>query len=157
MKKNTGNMSFIESDRYRMALRGRKINARFFDQVNAMIDWRRIELIINRVDTRGKRLDGNLAYPGLVLFKMSLLGIWYGLSDRALEEQVNDSISFTRFCGLTLEGPVPDQSIISRFRSMLTAKEVWHILLEEINAQLQSKGLLVRTGTIVDASITESR
>ena len=151
MKKNTGNTGFAE-----IAIRNRKINARFFDQVNAMIDWRALEAVVNKHDTRGKRLDGNPAYPGLVLFKMCLLGIWYGLSDRELEDQVNDSISFTRFCGLSLEDPVPDHSIVSRFRTMLTMQEVWHALLDEVNRQLQVKGLLVRTGTIVDASITET-
>ncbi len=74
-------MSFAE-----LALSKRKINTRFFDAVNAMIDWGRIERVIDQFDTRGKRLDGNPCYAGLVLFKMSLLGIWYGLSDRELEE-----------------------------------------------------------------------
>jgi transposase, IS5 family len=69
---------------------------------------------------------------------------------------MNDSISFTRFCGLSLEDPVPDHSIVSRFRTMLTAQEVWHALLDEVNRQLQERGLLVRTGTIVDASIIET-
>ena len=151
MKKNTGNMSFAE-----LALSKRKINTRFFDAVNAMIDWGRIERVIDQFDTRGKRLDGNPCYAGLVLFKMSLLGIWYGLSDRELEDHVNDSISFTRFCGLSLEDSIPDHSIVSRFRTMLSTQEVWHTLLDEVNRQLQEKGLLVRTGTIVDASITES-
>ena len=151
MKKNTGNMSFAE-----LAVNKRKINTRFFDAVNAMIDWGSLERVIDQHDTRGKRLDGNPCYAGLVLFKMSLLGIWYGLSDRELEDQVNDSISFTRFCGLSLEDPIPDHSIVSRFRTMLSTQEVWHALLDEVNRQLQEKGLLVRTGTIVDASITES-
>ncbi len=48
MKKNTGNMSFAE-----LALSKRKINTRFFGTVNAMIDWGRIERVIDQFDTRG--------------------------------------------------------------------------------------------------------
>ncbi len=57
-------MSFAE-----LALSKRKINTRFFDAVNAMIDWGRIERVIDQFDPRGKRLDGNPCYAGLVLSK----------------------------------------------------------------------------------------
>jgi transposase, IS5 family len=70
MKKNTGNMGFAE-----LAVNKRKINARFFDSVDAMVDWNRIKRLIDKHETRGKRLDGNPAYAGIILFKMSLLGI----------------------------------------------------------------------------------
>ena len=78
------------------------------------------------------------------------------MSDRALEERVNDSISFNRFCGLSLADPVPDHSIISRFRTMMTAEGGWDALLAEVNRQLEDHHLLVKTGVLVDASITES-
>lgn len=139
-----------------MAISHRKVSNRFFEQINTLIDWTSIERVIARHDTRGLAIAGNLAYPGLVLFKMSLLGIWYNLSDRALEERVNDSISFSRFCGLTLEDTVPDHSIVSRFRTMLTNQGAWDSLLIEINRQLSQKGILVKSGALVDASITET-
>ncbi|MBK9449874.1 MAG: transposase [Bacteroidetes bacterium] len=151
MKKNTGNMSFAE-----LALSKRKINTRFFDAVNAMIDWGSIEKVIDQFDTRGKRLDGNPCYAGLVLFKMSLLGIWYGLSDRELEDHVNDSISFTRFCGLSLEDSIPDHSIVSRFRNHAVHPGSMAYAFGRSEPSIARKRLLVRTGTIVDASIRES-
>lgn len=60
---------------------------------------------------------------GLLLFKMCLLGIWHGLIDKKLEDRVNDSIPFNRFCGLSLEDHVPDHGIVSQFRTMLTMQE----------------------------------
>ena len=151
MRKNTGRRSFAE-----VAISHRKTVNVFLEQVNELIDWERVADIIDNYDRRGKGIAGNRAYPGLVLFRMCLLGIWYQLSDRALEDRVNDSISFNRFCGLSLADPVPDHSIVSRFRTMMTEGGGWDGLLREINRQLEGQGLLVRTGTLVDASITES-
>jgi len=51
---------------------------------------------------------------------MSLLQSWYGLSDYEVEDRINDSISFSKFCGLTLEQTAPDHSTLSRFRTMMT-------------------------------------
>ena len=48
---------------------------------------------------------------------MTLLQTWYGLSDYEVEEKINDSLSFMKFVGLTLEDDVPDNSVLSRFRT----------------------------------------
>ena len=151
MKKKQGHQSFAD-----LAVSRRKLNTRFFDQVDAVLDWKSIERKLNRYYRKGKRLDGNLAYSGLLLFKMSLLGIWYGLSDRQVEDRVNDSLASMRFCGLSLDESVPDHSILSRFRTEVTQNGGWDVLLMEINLQLNRHGLLVRSGILVDASITES-
>jgi transposase, IS5 family len=50
---------------------------------------------------------------------MTLLQTWYNLSDYGIEEQVNDTLSFIRFCGLQLEDDVPDHSVVCRFRKAL--------------------------------------
>lgn len=81
---------------------------------------------------------------------------WYGLSDYEVEEQVNDRISFSRFVGISMDGSVPDNSVISRFRTVLTNAKIYDKLLVLINKQLESHGILMRTGAIVDASITDT-
>ena len=78
------------------------------------------------------------------------------LSDRELEDRVDDSISFSKFCGLSLEDSVPDHSIVSRSRTMMTEAKAWEDLIAEVNAQMDRRGLLVKQGAIVDATITES-
>lgn len=65
---------------------------------------------------------GQPSYDGLLLFKMGLLQTWYGLSDYELEDRLNDSISFSKFCGLPLDRSAPDNSTLSRFRTELTQK-----------------------------------
>lgn len=134
----------------------RKIKTEFFEQINILIDWKPIEMIIKRHYNKGVSATGRKSYPGLTLFKMTLLQVWYGLSDYELEDQVNDRISFSRFVGLPLDSDVPDHSIISKFRTALTKADAYEKLLNEINRQLEEHKILVRTGIIVDASITDT-
>ena len=138
------------------AISQRKIKAQFFDQINILIDWQEVDNIITKYYQKGESATGRPPYSGLLLFKMGLLQTWYGLSDYEVEEQVNDSLSFMRFVGLQLEDSVPDNSVISRFRTCLTKAGAYEGLLDHINNQLASKGVIVKKGTIVDASVTQS-
>jgi IS5 family transposase len=87
---------------------------------------------------------------------MTLLQTWYGLSDYEVEDRVNDSISFSRFVGISLDNPVPDHSVISRFRTELTKKGVYEKLFKAMNKQLEKHKIIVKTGAIVDASIIDT-
>jgi IS5 family transposase len=51
---------------------------------------------------------------------MCLLQSWYGLSDYEVEDRINDSLSFSYFCGMTIDQAAPDHSTLSRFRTALT-------------------------------------
>ena len=105
-------------------LRSRKIKRTFFTQINSLLDWSSIELLIKQHYDKGKSATGNPSYSGLLLFKMSLLQTWYGLSDYEVEDRVNDSISFGYFCGLTIDSVAPDHSTLSRFRKAMTPNEL---------------------------------
>jgi len=137
-------------------LRQRKIKCQFLKQVDTIIDWRPIKKIINNYDKRMKSPTGNSAYEGLLLVKMSLLQTWYGLSDYEVEEQINDRISFSSFCGLPLEGTVPDHSTLSRFRTEMTKMNVYNKLFKNINKQLEKQNIIIKTGALLDASIVET-
>lgn len=78
------------------------------------------------------------------------------MSDYEIEDRINDSISFSRFCGLTLEQPSPDHSTLSRFRSEMTKKKAYDKLLKAFNHQLEKHEIIVKTGVIVDASVIDS-
>lgn len=134
----------------------RKIKQVFFNQVNLIVDWRLISNIINKHYQKGESAVGRPSYDGLVLFKMSLIQTWYGLSDYEVEDRVNDSISFGRFVGISLDDPVPDHSVLSRFRTELTQKGAYEKLFKELNKQLEKHKIIVKTGAIVDASIIDS-
>ena len=65
-------------------------------------------------------------------------------------------MSFRRFVGLALADPVPDHSTLSRFRSELVRRGLAERLLAELNRQLDAKGLMVKSGTLIDASLVEA-
>jgi len=134
----------------------RKIKQEFFNQINQLIDWRPVSNIINKHYQKGESAVGRPSYEGIVLFKMTLLQTWYGLSDYEVEDRVNDSISFSRFVGISLDNPVPDHSVISRFRTELTKKGVYEKLFKAMNKQLEKHKIIVKTGAIVDASIIDT-
>lgn len=134
----------------------RKIKQEFFNQINQLIDWRPVSNIINKQYQKGESAVGRPSYEGIVLFKMTLLQTWYGLSDYEVEDRVNDSISFSRFVGISLDSPVPDHSVISRFRTELTKKGVYEKLFKAMNKQLEKHRIIVKTGAIVDASIIDT-
>jgi len=134
----------------------RKLKREFFTQMDKCIDWKAVEVQIKEYYNKGASVAGRPSYPGLLLFKMCLLQTWYGLSDYEVEERVNDSLSFMQFVGLQLEDEVPDHSVISRFRTEMTKQDAYEKIFEQINEQLEAKGLIVKTGALVDASVTES-
>jgi IS5 family transposase len=132
----------------------RKTKRVFLKQIAELIHWEAVTHILEQYYPTGQSGKGRKAYPPLVLFKMTLLQTWYNLSDYGIEEQVNDTLSFMRFCGLQLEDEVPDHSVVCRFRKALNHSGAWDVLLKQINGQLTQHGVLVKQGSIVDASVT---
>ena len=119
----------------------------------AMIQWRPIERALASVYSAS---EGRPSYPPLVMFKCLLLQQWYTLSDPQLEEALADRLSFRRFVGLPLDEEVPDYSTISRFRSQLAQLQLGDRLFAELNRQLEGRGLLVKQGTMLDATLIEA-
>ena len=137
-------------------LRTRKIKKTFFTQINNLINWDSIACLIKEHYTKGSSATGTPSYSGLLLFKMCLLQTWYGLSDYEVEDRVNDSISFSYFCGLTIDSVAPDHSTLSRFRTAMTKAGAYDLLFKTINIQLESHQIIIKTGAIVDASVIDT-
>lgn len=127
---------------------------RRLDAIGAMIDWSRIEKVA-KIARRGEW--GRPPYSPLAMIKALLLQQWYNLSDPGLEEALSDRVSFRRFCGLSLDGGTPDETTICRFRQTLNEKNLGTKVFDEILAQLDARGLVVRAGTILDATLIESQ
>jgi IS5 family transposase len=90
------------------------------------------------------------------MFKALLLAQWYGLSDLGLEEALNDRLSFRRFTALGLDGATPDHTTLCRFRNDLAAAGLAEKLFEEMNRQLERLGLVLKRGTLIDATLVEA-
>jgi len=123
-------------------------------RIEGLLDWSPFaaRLSVIYASSRGRR-----SYPPVTLFKCLLLQQWYGLSDPGLEEALADRLSFRRFCGLALDEAVPDHSTISRFRKQLAGHGLAEELFAEMHRQLDAKGLIVRQGTLIDATLVAAQ
>jgi transposase, IS5 family len=92
-----------------------------------------------------------------MMFKALLLQQWYSLSDPGLEEAICDRLSFQRFLGLSLTDPVPDETRICRFRNLVAQAGLGERLFGLLEEQLQAKGLLVRRGSLIDATLIKGQ
>lgn len=128
---------------------GLGVNAKL-EKIDGLVKWYRFEKLVARV--RPGEV-GRPPYPSLSLFKALLLQQWYGLSDPGLEEALSDRLSFRRFCGFALDASTPDETTICRFRQALVEAGLRDRLLGELNRQLDQRGLLLRQGTMIDATL----
>lgn len=124
-------------------------------RISGLIDWPSLERVLAPVEPRatGKGMAG---WPSLVLFRALLLQRWHDLSDEALEASLSDRLSFLRFCGLSLEDAVPDHSTFWRFRERLAEAGLIEALFAELQRQLDQHGVLVKRGTLVDATLVQA-
>lgn len=127
-------------------------NARL-DRIGEVFDWRALEALVAEVYSAR---TGRPSWPPLLLFKALLLQSWYGLSDPGLEEALGDRLSFRAFVGLGLDEGQPDHSTLSRFRKALRERGLDGRLFEEVERQLSARGLLVKRGTLLDATLVEA-
>jgi len=124
-------------------------NARL-ERIDALIDWQPVAALLRRARP-GE--TGRPPYEPLAMFKALLLAQWYGLSDPALEEALLDRVSFRRFCGLALDAPTPDETTLCRFRAALRRAGLGEALFQEVLAQLDRAGFVLRAGTLIDATL----
>ena len=97
---------------------------------------------------------GEPAWPPLAMVKALLLSVWYDLSDVKLAEALDDRSSFQRFCGVWRA--VTNQAkrtAFVRFRRLLVTDKLDRTLFEAFTAQLKTKAVTAKTGTLVDATI----
>lgn len=118
-----------------------------------LIDWMPIKQQLAGIASAAK---GEPAWPPVALFKAMLLTVWYDLSDVKLAEALDGRSSFRRFCGFSALERTPERTAFVRFRTALAARGLDKALFEAITAQLRAKAIRVKTGTLVDATISAS-
>lgn len=147
--KRTGQISFVDA----LLPANAGANAQL-DRLGELVKWYRFEKLISHLRDENGR--GHPGYPVLVLFKALLLQSLYGLSDRGLEDALNDRLSFRRFCGLSLEETVPDHTVVNRFRNALIREALPDKLFAELDRQLEKAGVILKRGTMLDATLIEA-
>jgi IS5 family transposase len=123
------------------------------ERLSAEVKWYRLEKLLVRLRSDG---PGRPPKQALMMLKALLLQQWYGLSDADLEETLNDRMSFRRFVGLGLEEAAPDHTTLCRFRNQLAEEGLSEKLFSEFSRQLEARGLILKRGTMIDASLVET-
>ena len=147
--KRTGQSSFVEA----LLPQGAGSNA-VLDRLDGLVKWYRFTKLIGHL--RDEESPGRPGYPVLVLFRALVLQSLYGLSERELEDALNDRLSFKRFVGLSFEETAPDHSVLNRFRNRLIEEKLMEKLFAELDRQLENAGLMLKRGTMLDATLIET-
>ena len=126
----------------------------FLERMDGLIPWQRLEERIRPYYPEAGR--GRRPYELLVMLRVHCVQLFYNLSDPGMEDLLYEAESVRRFVGLRLSEALPDESTILHFRHLLEQHSLGQGLFQEINAHLESQGLGLKEGTIVDASIIEA-
>lgn len=125
---------------------------RFLAEMNAVIPWAALVALVAPHYPRPKR--GRPPMPLETMLRIYFLQQWFDLSDPAAEDALYDVESMRRFVGLELsDDAVPDETTILHFRHLLERHELTAQLFDAVRGLLESRGLLLKSGTIVDATI----
>jgi IS5 family transposase len=125
------------------------------DKINHFVDWDKVRQLVKKTDFTGKQ-GGRKPMDQMQKVKMMFIQYLYNLSDPELEDQMHDRLSFQRFAGIDLSESIPDFTTLWRFRERLISLNLCDQLFELILETLKQKGLILKKGTSVDATILES-
>jgi len=144
-----GQMSFADAE-----YAGKRKKTRrevFLEEMELVVPWRALLKLIEPfypVAGQGRR-----PYPLEAMLRVHLMQNWFAMSDPAMEEALYDSASMRHFAGFKLSGTIPDETTILNFRHLLEEYDLAEDILAHINKLLVGKGLLLKRGSIVDATI----
>ncbi len=126
--------------------------AKFLTEMDAVIPWSRLLGVIEPHSPRAEQ--GRPPHPLPRMLRIYFMQQWFNLSDPAMEDALYDSESMRRFAGIDLTTDlVPDETSILRFRHLLEKHQLTEKLFAEVRQLLEEKKLLLKSGTIVDATI----
>jgi IS5 family transposase len=126
---------------------------KFLAEMDKVVPWGRLEALIEpHYPSSGRVGRPPVGMPRML--RMYFLQQWYSLSDEGLEDAIYDSQAMRDFVGIDLaREQVPDATTLLKFRRKLEDKQLTAAIFEQVNAHLGERGLLMREGTLVDATI----
>ena len=125
---------------------------KFLAEMELVVPWARLVARLRPLYPNGERGRPPIGLERML--RIYFLQQWYGLADEALEDALYDSQALRGFAEIELtRDPVPDATTLLKFRHWLERHDLTKALFEDIAAMLEERGLLMRQGTIVDATI----
>jgi IS5 family transposase len=126
----------------------------FLDEMNQVVPWSAlVALVLPHARGAHQALGGRPPFPIETMLRIHCLQLWWNLSDPAMEEELHERPLYRRFVGLDGAPRLPDETTILRFRHLLEKHKLAPQVLATINAGLAEQGLMLKTGTVVDATI----
>ncbi|MDH1210546.1 IS5 family transposase [Pseudomonas chengduensis] len=122
----------------------------FLIEMDQVVPWKGLIALIEPYYPTGE--GGRPSYPLMAMLRVHLMQNWFGYSDPTMEEALYETTILRQFAGLRLER-IPDETTILNFRRLLEKNELAAGILGVINGYLGDRGLSLRQGTIVDATL----
>ncbi|MBT9486999.1 MAG: IS5 family transposase [Rubrivivax sp.] len=123
----------------------------FLAEMERVVPWADLVALIEP-HAPGKR-RGRPPFAVQTMLRIHFMQQWFTLSDPAMEEALHDVPLFREFAGLNYDSRLPDETTILRFRHLLEEEKLAPQILQTVNELLQVKGLLLKAGTVVDATL----
>jgi transposase, IS5 family len=129
----------------------------FLAEMEAVVPWGRLLALIAPHHPKAGPKGGRPPMPLETMLRVYFLQNWYMLSDPMAEETLYDSEAMRRFAGIELgDDRVPDETTILNFRHLLERHGLTEAIFADVNAHLADKGITLRSGTLVDATIIDA-
>ena len=124
----------------------------FLGEMEKVVPWAELVALVSPYLPEGKR--GRPPFPCETMLRIHFMQQWFALSDPAMEEALHDMPVFREFAGLEgWDERLPDESTILRFRHLLEKHKLAAQILQTVNDLLSSKGVMLKSGTVVDATL----
>ena len=127
---------------------------KFLSEMEVVVPWQALIDLIEPHYPKTSKKGGRPPYPLAVMLRIHLLQQWYSLSDPAMEEALIEVPTMRRFAGIDLiSDRIPDETTILTFRHLLEKHDLGEQIFETVKAHLSARGMTMRQGTIVDATL----
>lgn len=126
----------------------------FLEKMDRLIPWNQLDKVIRKYYAKPGK--GRRPYPLSVMLRIHCLQLFYNLSDPAMEDALYEIESMRNFAGLKITGSIPDETTILNFRHLLEKNKLGENVFKVINKHLDRQGVVLKEGTIVDATIIEA-
>ena len=126
----------------------------FFARMEALLPWSRMLAVIEPVYPKSG--NGRRPYPLETMLRIHCSQQWYNLSDGAMEDALYEIASMRLFAKLSLDQAIPDRTTIMNFRHLLEQHQLARQLFDAVNLWLSDAGIMMKQGTLVDATLIEA-
>ncbi|MAC47423.1 MAG: IS5/IS1182 family transposase, partial [Oceanospirillum sp.] len=126
----------------------------FLSRMDNLLPWTQLLEVIEPFYPKAG--NGRRPYALETMFRIHCMQQWYSLGDEAMEDALYEIASMRLFAGLSLDKAIPDHTTILKFRHLLERHDLTRQVFEEVNQWLSEAGVLLKEGSLVDATIIEA-